>query len=208
MVDAGAGRRTGFEIDLWLRRIHMYAALFLLPWVLMYAISAAVMNHSEHLGGPPPEPAFEKVLERPYQGTLPDGATPEQIAIQLLDELGMPGRHRARIEPGSGAVVITRDSPSALRRITYRPSGRMITVEEGSYGARRFLSQLHRRRGIGTGSLKEDAWGLSVDAFVAAMLVWILSGLWMWWQVKSTWRSGWLSLGSGIALFVLFLLTI
>jgi hypothetical protein len=28
-----------------LRRTHMYVALFLFPWVLMYAVSTLVMNH-------------------------------------------------------------------------------------------------------------------------------------------------------------------
>ena len=28
-----------------IRRTHMYVALFLAPWVLMYALSTMVMNH-------------------------------------------------------------------------------------------------------------------------------------------------------------------
>ena len=28
-----------------IRRIHLYLALFLTPWMLMYAISTVVMNH-------------------------------------------------------------------------------------------------------------------------------------------------------------------
>ena len=39
---AGGARGSRGIVDLWLRRVHMYAALFLIPWVLMYAISAAV----------------------------------------------------------------------------------------------------------------------------------------------------------------------
>ena len=34
-----------------LRRTHMYLALFLAPWVLMYALSTAAMNHRSHLAG-------------------------------------------------------------------------------------------------------------------------------------------------------------
>ncbi len=33
-------------VALWLRRAHMYAGLFLVPWVLIYATSTMVMNHS------------------------------------------------------------------------------------------------------------------------------------------------------------------
>jgi len=33
-----------------IRRIHMYLALFLAPWVLMYALSTMAMNGNEGVG--------------------------------------------------------------------------------------------------------------------------------------------------------------
>ena len=34
-----------------LRRTHMYAALFLTPWMLIYALSTMAMNHRDALRG-------------------------------------------------------------------------------------------------------------------------------------------------------------
>ena len=52
------------------RRTHMYAEFFLTPWVLMYALSTIVINHSEqfkeHYGGALVN--WEKEKEQPYAG--------------------------------------------------------------------------------------------------------------------------------------------
>ena len=67
---------------------------------------------------------------------------------------------------------------------------------------------MHRRRGYQYDRPLEDAWAVSVDLFIVAALLWVLSGIWMWWEMKTTRRWGALALAGGIALFGLFLVTI
>jgi len=196
------------RLEFWLRRIHMYAALFLIPWVLMYAISTVVMNHREHLGGPEPGPFFETVQEQGQQGVFPETATQEQIADRLAEQFDVPGRRRIRQDPESGALTITGESPFGLRRVTYRPDSGMVTVGAAGYGVRSFLSQLHYRIGYQWKSLEERAWGFSVDLFAVTMLFWVVSGFWMWWTIRRTRRPGLLALGVGIMLFTLFLIAL
>ncbi len=191
-----------------LRRTHMYAGLFLVPWVLVYAVSTVVMNHSPHFSAPPEAPVFETVSVQTYDGSLAEGVTTQQIATQLLADLGMPGKHRVRRNRRTGVVTIDRDTPLGLRRVTYDPRAREVTVEEAPYTVRTFMAQIHRRRGFDSDSLKEDAYGFFVDAFVVTMLFWVLSGIWMWWQLWVTRKLGWVSIVSGVALYAFFLLTI
>lgn len=47
-----------------------------------------------------------------------------------------------------------------------------------------------------------------MDLVIVAMLFWVLSGLWMWWELKVTRRLGAIFIFGGIALFGFFLLTI
>jgi hypothetical protein len=47
-----------------------------------------------------------------------------------------------------------------------------------------------------------------VDLFIAAAVLWALSGLWMWWELKATRGLGLLSLAAGAALFAFFLVTL
>ena len=199
---------TTSRLEFWLRRTHMYAALFLIPWVLMYAISTLVMNHRVHLGGAEPAPVFETVLQQRYEGAPAEPATREQVAARLADEHGVPGRRRTSRDPESGAISVTGESPFGLRRVTFEPDGGRVTVEVAGYGGRKFLSQLHYRIGYDWNSPGERAWGFSVDLFAVAMLFWIVSGFWMWWTIRRTRRAGLLSLGLGIVLFSLFLVAL
>jgi hypothetical protein len=70
------------------RRIHMYLALFLAPWMLMYAASTVIMNH-----GRTASPAFELEWVQAYSAVFPDGTPPTRIADQILRDLGLEGAH-------------------------------------------------------------------------------------------------------------------
>ena len=71
-----------------IRRSHMYLALFLSPWLIMYAASTFVMNHRAWFHpapqGPPP---FQKEREQTFRGRLPEEAAPRDIAVAVLRDL-------------------------------------------------------------------------------------------------------------------------
>jgi hypothetical protein len=49
---------------------------------------------------------------------------------------------------------------------------------------------------------------VSVDAVIAAMVVWALSGLWMWWEMRATRFWGTAAALSGVLLFVLLVFAV
>ena len=71
-----------------------------------------------------------------------------------------------------------------------------------------FLERFHRRRGYDTGYSVDTVWAVSVDLFIAGMIFWALSGLWMWWEMKVTRRYGAVALLTGVLLFAVFVVTI
>lgn len=183
-----------------LRRIHLYLALFLGPWILMYAISTMVMNHREWFRGrPPAPPVWEPVSSGIYDGVFPQSATAQQMAAQILAGLGMDGAHQATLRDGK--LVILRNEPARPVRISYSTADRRLTVERQAPDSAAFLERMHRRRGFQHPYLLEDAWAFSVDFFIASMLFWVLSGLWMWYEMKATHRWGLVSLSAGLSLF-------
>ena len=192
-----------------LRRTHLYLALFLTPWILMYAASTFVMNHRTWFrslyGGPSPAPVMER--EQTYDAVFPEGAGPKQIAAQILAGLNLEGAFNASRRP-DGTVVINRLDPVTPRRITYRPANHNLTIERTPWETRAYLERMHRRRGYQYGRPMEDAWAVSVDLFIAAVVFWVLSGVWMWWELKTTRRWGALAAAAGIALFAFFLVAI
>ncbi|MBL8173932.1 MAG: PepSY-associated TM helix domain-containing protein [Bryobacterales bacterium] len=191
-----------------LRRTHMYVALFLTPWMLMYTLSTAAMNHREHLHDGPSQPRFTPEREFTYDGVFPQGAKPRDIAAQLLASLDMDGAHNVQRPNDTQRITILRQDPLTPRRITYTPADRKVAIERMEFESSAFLERMHRRRGFQHPYFLEDAWAFSVDLVIAAIVFWALSGLWMWWELKVTRKVGAICLAAGAALFALFVVTI
>jgi hypothetical protein len=188
----------------------MYLALFLSPWVLMYTLSTMAMNHREHLrawyGEGPPK--FLAEAERAYIAAFSADAKPRDKAAQIVHDLDMDGAHGVNRPGADGSLTILRNDPIHPRRIIYRPAENKVVIERMEFRAPAFLERMHRRRGYQSGYLADNLWAFLVDFFIVAMILWVASGLWMWWEMKLTRRLGAIFAGAGLALFVAFLVTI
>ncbi len=191
------------------RRTHMYLALFLAPWMLMYAASTLVMNHRavfvERYGtGPVP---FQKERELVYDASLSLDADLKTTSRQILASLDLDGAHGVTRRK-DGAIVINRNDLITPRRITFTPETRRLLVERMERRPNAFLERFHRRRGYATGYRLDAAWAATVDAVIVSMVFWALSGLWMWWEMKVTRGFGALAFVGGVGLFVLYLVVL
>ena len=193
-----------------LRRSHMYLALFLMPWMLMYTLSTFVMNHRdtfiEMLGGEKPNWVFES--QQQYDGAFSLEADRNDIAQQILSDLRMDGRHRVGGNLESGKITIDRNDPLTPRRITFHAETRQVLVERRLSTPNTWLEQMHRRRDFNSDYMVDDSWAVSVDIVILAMVFWVLSGLWMWWEVKLTRRMGSIVAIAGAGLFIMFIMAI
>ncbi len=193
-----------------LRQVHLYLALILAPWILMYGISTAVMNHRVQLqevyGGPLPALEFER--EAAFEMAPAAGASAKEMGAQVLAALGMEGAFNANTRKADGALVINRMDPMTPRRVTVVPGSGKAVIEKIPWDSRAYLERMHRRRGYQHDYWLEDAWAVSVDVFIAAVVLWALSGLWMWWELRKTRAWGWAALVLGAAIFAVFVVTI
>jgi hypothetical protein len=186
------------------RRVHMYLALFLAPWMLGYAVSTVAMSH-RWIGGPP---AWIVEREQPYGTEFGPGTPPAEMARQILDELDLAGAHGVQGPGPDGRVTINRNDLVTPRRIVYVPAERRITIERAAFESGAFLNRLHRRRGYQPPYAADRVMAVSVDAVIAAMVVWALSGLWMWWEMRATRFWGTAAALSGVLLFVLLVFAV
>lgn len=188
-----------------LRRSHLYLALFLTPWILMYTVSTFAMNHA-HLFRDPSLPRTPPVytLERElvYPGDLP--SAPQDIAQQLLLSLNLDGAHSVARPLPDGRLVINRLHATTPRRITYTPADKRVVVERMVFEGPRFLEQIHRRRGYQHPYTLDDLWAFSVDLTIAGLLLLAFTGIWMWWELRATRKWGALALAAGAGLFAVF----
>jgi hypothetical protein len=191
-----------------IRRTHMYLALFLFPWVVMYALSTLAMNHRAFFtawyGSAAPGFAHERTIA--YEA-VPDTPDLRVISRQILSTLDLDGSHNVTRRK-DGAIVITRNDLTTPRRLTYSPVDRTIVVEKMENRPTAVLERFHRRRGYATGYGLDTIWAVSVDLFILATVFWTVSGLWMWWEMKLTRTLGWSAALAGAAMFAMYLATI
>lgn len=203
-----AGRRGAIRaFSLFLRRSHMYVALFLTPWMTMYALSTLAFNHFEHLahfyGGQMDR--FEKERDLAYNRTFAPGTLPYAKAEQILRDLNLSGSLRLNRGP-EDRLIVTRMDPVTPRRITYIPAEGKLLVEKQVFRTPGFLTRLHSRVGYGSKYKLVNVWAFSVDLSIFATLLWIVSGLWMWWELKTTRGWGIVFAVLGLVLFGTFLI--
>jgi hypothetical protein len=189
-----------------IRRTHMYLALFLFPWVFMYALSTLVMNHralfvARYGEGPVP---YEQERRLIYDGVFSETADLRTISKQILMSVGLDGAHGVSRQK-NGTIVINRNDLTTPRRLTYSPVDRSLVIERMQPRTNAFLERFHRRRGYTTGYRLDTAWAVTVDAFIVAMIFWVASGLWMWWEMKVTRPLGFAAFATGVALFIFYL---
>lgn len=201
------------RVSLVLRRSHMYVALFLTPWMTMYALSTFVFNHFERFsrmyGGQMDH--FQKERELAYAKPFPAGATPRIMGEQILRDLNLAGIFNANHPKaeeedgeGDGRLVIDRMDPLAPRRITYFPNEKKLLLEKQAFRTPGFLTRLHSRAGYGSRYKSPNLWALGVDLSIFGTLLWVFSGFWLWWELKITRRWGMAFAVAGVALFGVF----
>lgn len=196
------------KISIIIRRTHMYLGLFLSPWLLVYVISTIGINHRDFILQFYEErfSPFDVVQEEKYEKVLSDTEEPRDIAVQILKDLNLEGAHNVRGGRNGNPLIITRNDPLVLTRVTYDPTQQLIEVAKQRFRTQSFVDRLHFRLGYRHNYLPDDIWGLLVDINIIAMMFWCLSGLWLWWELKSTRKWGLISTVSGVIVFALFLM--
>ena len=175
-----------------IRRVHLYLALFLTPWMLVYALSGLVLNHAETVrgwyGGKFND--FEKLEERPYTAAFSADAPARLIGAQILADLGLAGSFNVQGTPAQPKLVITRNAALTAHRVTYFRTENRLLIEQQSPSTPVMLYRLHFRHGYEQPFISAKIWGFAVDLAIVGMLFWVVSGIWMWWEIKPARTAG------------------
>ncbi len=181
----------------------MYLALFLMPWVLVYAISTIVMNHHEKPGKEDAAPEVPWILEAEIM--LPRSVTNPK---QVLAAVNMDGPHKVNTPSADGSINIDRHDAFRPRRLIWSPGLRTVRIERQPFLAGAFTERLHKRRNFGSGYLGGNLWAATVDLTVLSIIFWAASGVWLWFELRALRRWGLIFFAIGAALFAFFTVTI
>jgi hypothetical protein len=188
------------------RRTHLYLGLFLLPWVIMFGVSSIPLNHNSSAA----PPAWTKVADLPFTAAVP--ATSSTADLRVL------GRAMMNAAGVSGGFYVNRPNPRQVNvnhpnfigptRIFYYVDQQRLVSERRQFTPRMFVTGLHTRGGFTLDGFWDSVWALFVDALSIGLLLWIASGLLMWWKISGTGprKWGWLALASGAICFVIIMI--
>lgn len=103
----------------------------LAPWMLMYALSTLAMTHRDLVRSfyRSESPAMETERELDYSRVFPTGTTREQMATQILRDIGLVGAHYVGGGKDGKPLIITRQHALATRR--------ELSIQLGCSGRRR-----------------------------------------------------------------------
>jgi hypothetical protein len=190
------------------RRTHLYCGLFLLPRFLFYGLSAAIFSHPTWFDTT--EVKRNLLFDRPYPVECPNPTGDlRPFAERALRDSGLDGQFVVRAEDfASVTLVIAQDRFLSNTGITWNSATRRITAARSGLDWHKFLTKIHTRGGFETPGFLRNLWSVIVHLIQLAMMIWIASGLYMWWRLKRYRRWGLVALGCGYVLFAAFLLNL
>lgn len=185
--------------DRWMRLLHLYTGVFLVPWMVVYGLSALLLNHgpalNKLLGMKPP--SFKQVTAAEYHPSDDPPLEPRQHAEALLKQLHLEGAYRIQPKSPPREMRILRVSGSGNYQVIWqRNTGKVRVLKQGPPSALRFINFLHFRAGYGFGVPAYVIWAAIVDLVGISILFWVLSGIYLWLRQPR------LRLGGGVAFVV------
>ncbi len=192
--------------NLLFRRSHLYLGLLLLPWTILYAVSTFYFNHGKAYGhGARGAGEWRTLWEKNAALEVPasDEALRE-TARRVLEENHLSGPFG--VQKQGGRLVINLPRFLTPARLTFDPVASKLKAEErmeSSMGE--IFARLHTRTGYNRGGALSVVWAVLVDVYCFATLLWIVTGLYLWWKLAFTRAWGMVAIAGGIVSIVVLL---
>ena len=195
------------------RRLHLYLALLLLPWFSMYGASSLPFAHSQFfndLDAKKGLPTWNLRYEHALDAPLPDSdpASLRRFGKTLLDD----GSIR------TSTYGVYRQSPTQINvycysfwhstQLLYFTDRKLVRAEDRRFRWDQFLTGMHARGGFEQEGLLVRSWSVVVDLVQIGILLWIASGLVMWWELRAHRRWGLAAIAAGVVTFAAFALSL
>jgi len=187
------------------RRIHLCLGLFLLLFFLRYPVTSILYNHK--LGFNElyrDQPDWTERFSRTYDRPVPDDADSREIAAQIIEDAKINPQPFTVWKPNKDQLHIQTYDFFTTTRLTYFVDRKCLLAEDKSFRWDHFLYQFHSIGGYQQDNLIGDIWAFMNDLVGMAIIIWIITGLYMWYKSPGTRLWGCLVLGGGAVSFLIF----
>jgi len=185
------------------RRIHLYLGLILIPWVMMYGASSFIISHHAWFRSQSDSP-WDFLFEREYRHPVPEKGDLREVATQILRENNLEGAFNVeRRNPAE--LRINRNSFFNSTRLTYLINEQKLRAERQKFRWDQVLVRMHFRGGYHHPLFLNFLWAILVNVVCVAILLWVASGLVMWWRLTRLRVWGAVAIGAGALAFALLI---
>lgn len=192
------------------RRLHLYLGMALLPWFFMYGISSVPFAHNqffEQRDAAKGLPLWTLRAERTLDIPVPqDTAGLRAFGATLLKDAGVEATSYGAYRQSPTQINVYAYSFWTSTQLKYFIDQKKLTVEDRRFRWDHFLTGMHARGGFEQEGFLQLSWSIVVDIVCVSMIVWIASGLVMWWQLPGQRRWGWVAILAGTVSFLFFTL--
>lgn len=200
------------RVDRWMRSIHLYTGLFLVPWMMVYATSAFLINHGpalrEWLDIQPPKQEITREIDFTPGDSFPENQDDQAAAI--LRHLDLDGAHRVLTgQSNARQLRLFRMCARGNYIVTWnRAEKRIVVQQQKPFSYFRLINFLHFKGGYGQPYPAHIVWAVIVDCVAVSIVFWVISGVYIWARRPSKRLLGGIALLGGIGLFIALVLAL
>ena len=192
----------------WLRDLHLYFGLFISPFILLFAASVFYLNHGKLIAGTDALAETYRDLDVPDGFDRLKGREAVDRAAAILPQVRLSGEiGYLRYVAKDRHLIFPVSKAGFEATVDVDLDARTATVKRRSMNLWESLSYLHKMPGPHNAAIRGNwvgtgIWRLFADATIYLVLFISLTGLYLWWAIKSERRAGFVLLAAGAFTFV------
>lgn len=161
-----------------IRKIHLYSGMIILMFLMMYFVSGYMMVHRPWFMSPPP-PGSITVRTANFEPV--GGASTEQLAADAQRQLGLAGRIQFPQKQPPGMTRFWVNRPGVMARVDVPAGSKTAQVTTQRVGLVGTMIMLHKIAGYDREPVF-DAYALFCDLSGLSMILFAVSGVYLWWR--------------------------
>ena len=190
------------------RTIHLYFGLFISPFVLIFSISALVLNHTDFINRSNPIKNLPDIKTRIDK--IPYDTTDLQTAKGIIKKLGIKGEIDY-VSQNDNQISFPVILPGLTKKIKINKQTKEVLITKKEEGSLRATNFLHKMPGphnvkLRGNSLFMQNWKNVADLVVYILLFLSASGIFLWYFLKAERKLGWVAIILGAISFTGLLL--
>lgn len=182
-----------------------------MPWLLMYGVSSFMIIHQSWFrtdGEPARELLFEKSYTRPVNSQGVNNEPDLRATAQdILKDCNLEGAFWVD-KPRPDVLHIERFTFRDSISLTYSLKDQKIKAERQRMHPNQTVVRMHFRGGYLQPTFLNRFWGLLVDIACSGIILWVASGLIMWWRLPKFRAWGAIAVCGGVLSFLLLIWTL